>query len=99
VATTTLADLKTTAEAADAKLRDAQSRLEQARAEVIQASAAQHQAIVASVSDQPPTPPAPAASAKARAASVPVDPLAATTRRLAEALAAYELVRRELGVT
>lgn len=97
--TPTLADLKATADTATTKLYAAQARLEAARTEVIEASAAQHQAIIASVSDQPPAPSAPASSAKARAASVPVDPLAATTRRLAEALAAYELVRRELGVT
>jgi hypothetical protein len=94
----TLTDLKTTAEAADAKLRDAQARLEQARADVVTASAAQHQAIVASVSDQP-TPAAAPVAGKARAASVPVDPVAVAAKRLAEALAAYEQVRRELGVT
>jgi hypothetical protein len=100
MATTTLADLQTAATAADAKLRDAHARLEQARDDVIQASAAQHQAIVTSVSDQPPQQPAAPVAAKgvARAASVPVDPVAAATKRLADALAAYEQVRRELGV-
>jgi hypothetical protein len=97
--TTTLADLQTAATTADAKLRDAHARLEQARDDVIQASAAQHQAIVTSVSDQPPQQPAPTvAKGAVRAASVPVDPVAAAAKRLADALAAYEQVRRELGV-
>lgn len=91
-----MADLKTAADAAAAKLRDAQSRLEAARAEVVLASAAQHQAIVASVSDQPATT---APAAKAKAASIPVDPVAAAAKRLMEALAAYDAVRRELGIT
>jgi hypothetical protein len=94
----TLPDLKTAADAAAAKLRDAQGRLEQARADVVTASAAQHQAILTSVTDQP-TPAAPAAPAKARAASVPLDPVAVAAKRLADALAAYDAVRRELGVT
>jgi hypothetical protein len=99
--TTTLADLQTAAAAADAKLRDAQARLENARADVIQASAAQHQAIIALVTDQAPiAAPAPAGPAKARAASVPaVDPVAAAAKRVADAIAAYEQVRRDLGLT
>jgi hypothetical protein len=98
MATATLADLKTAAEMAAGKLRDAQSRLETARADVVLASGAQHEAIVASVSDQPAAAPA-AAPSKAKAASVPVDPVAAAARRLADALAAYDAVRRELGIT
>ena len=89
-------DLQSTANTAAAKLRDAQGRLEQARIAVIEASGAQHQAIVTSVSDQPATPaPAP----KGKSASVPLDPVAAAAARLAAALAAYDAVRRELGIT
>lgn len=92
----TLTEMQATADAAAAKVRDAQARLESARGEVVQASAAQHQAIVASVSDQP-APPAPPAAAKARA--VQASPVTAAAERLAKALAAYDVVRRELGVT
>jgi hypothetical protein len=98
MATPTLADLKTAADTADAKLRDAQSRLETARADVILASGAQHQAIVASVSDQPPVAAPPTVKAKA-AAALPADPLIVAAKRLADALAAYDAVRRELGIT
>jgi hypothetical protein len=49
----TLADLKTAADMASTQLAAAQSRLEKARADVVIASAAQHQAIVDSVSGQP----------------------------------------------
>jgi hypothetical protein len=96
----TLADLKAAADAADAKLREAQARLETARADVVQASAAQQQAIVALVSDQPAAPvAAPSGPAKARVASVPaVDPVAAAAKRVADALAVYEQVRRDLGL-
>jgi hypothetical protein len=93
----TMADLKTAADTADAKLRDAQSRLEQARTEVVLASAAQHQAIVALVSDQPSA--AATTNPKAKTASVPTDPLAQAAARLAAALAAYDQVRRDLGLT
>lgn len=98
MATTTLADLRTAADTADTRLRDAQCRLEAARTEVVLASAAQHEAILLSVSDQPA--PAPAATpAKAKAAAAPVDPVTAAAKRLADALAAYDTVRRELGIT
>jgi hypothetical protein len=99
----TLTELKTAADTASTKLYAAQARLETARADVIQASAAQHQAILNAVTDQPPAPapaPAPAGPAKARTASVPaVDPVAAAAKRVADALAAYEQVRRDLGLT
>lgn len=94
MATTTLSDLQAAADAANTKLQDARRRLEICRAEVVEASADYHAAVVASVSDQPP-PAAPAT--KARTAAT-VDPVAATSERLAKALADYDQVRRELGV-
>lgn len=85
----TFADLKAAADTAAVNLRAAQSRLEQARADVILASAAVHQAIIASVTDQP-APPGKTAA--------PVDPVAVAEKRLADALAAYAQVRRDLGL-
>lgn len=94
----TMADLKSAADTATGKLHDAQGRLDAARAEVVYASAAQHAAIIASVSDQP-APAAPATAPKAKAASAPIDPITAAAERLMRALAAYDAVRRELGIT
>jgi hypothetical protein len=94
----TLADLRSAADTASTQLAAAQSRLEKARADVVIASAAQHQAIVDSVSGQP-APPSAAPAVKARAASVTVDPVATAAKRLADALAAYDTIRRELGIT
>jgi hypothetical protein len=102
-ATPTLRDLQAAATEANTRLGDANRRLEQARVALITASAAHHEAIVALTAPAiapPPGPPvAKAAAVRAAAAQAEPDAIRATGEQLEKALADYQQVSRDLGLS
>lgn len=84
----TLAELQAAADTANASLAAARRELDQARLAVYSAADAYYQAVLAVTTPLP--------AAKAAATTVP--PIDAASARLDQALAAYEQLRRDLGL-